>query len=153
MKKLILTLLAATAFFITGLQAQDYKTALGIRLSSEGAVVNNAISFKFFLNETKAIEAHFAFGDPTALGALYEVHNPINNVENLKWFWGGGAYIGFSKPDPLVGAQGIVGLDYKFQNLPLNLTLDWKPELNLISDINFEPAAIGLSVRFTFGAR
>jgi hypothetical protein len=48
------------------------------------------------------------------------------------------------------GAQGVIGLDYKFANIPLNLSLDWKPELNLVSDINFEPAAVGLTVRFTF---
>lgn len=134
-------------------RAQDYKTALGVRLSTAGAVVNNAVTFKYFLNESKAIEAQFSFGDPTALGALFEVHKPINNTEGLKWFYGAGGYIGFSKPDPLAGAQGIIGLDYKFQNLPLNLSLDWKPELNIVSDINFEPSALGLSVRFTFNSR
>jgi hypothetical protein len=35
--------------------------------------------------------------------------------------------------------------------LPLNLSLDWKPELNIIDNINFEPAAVGFSIRFTFG--
>jgi hypothetical protein len=46
--------------------------------------------------------------------------------------------------------MGVLGLDYKFVNLPLNLSLDWKPELNIVSDINFEPAAIGFTARFTF---
>jgi hypothetical protein len=45
----------------------------------------------------------------------------------------------------------VLGLDYKFANIPLNLSLDWKPELNLVSDINFEPAAVGFTARFTFG--
>ncbi|MBI1341850.1 MAG: hypothetical protein GC171_02825 [Terrimonas sp.] len=152
MKKFVITFLTGI-LLVTASHAQDYKTGLGIRLSSAGAVVNNAVTFKFFLNEKSAIEAMFAFGDPTALGALYEVHKPINNTQGLKWFYGAGGYIGFSKPDPLVGAQGIVGLDYKFQNLPLNLSLDWKPELNIISDINFEPSALGLSIRFTFNSR
>ena len=76
-------------------------------------------------------------------------------------YYGGGAYIGFLKTvntttlktstDPNFGAQGVVGLDYKFNNIPLNLSLDWKPELNFVTDINFEPAAIGLTARFTFG--
>jgi len=151
MKKAVVTFFATTLILVSQLNAQNYKTALGIRLSTSEAVVNNAVTFKYFLNEKAALEAIFAFGDPTALGALFEVHKPINNVENLRWFYGAGGYIGFSRPDPLVGAQGIVGLDYKFPNLPLNLTLDWKPELNIITDINFEPAAIGFSIRFTFG--
>jgi hypothetical protein len=121
-------------------------------------VVNNSVSFKYFMSEKSAIEALFTFSDKTAIGALLEIHKPISSAEGLKWFYGAGAYIGFdsdkNNPDRgLMGAQGIVGLDYKFQNLPLNLALDWKPELNIIDNINFEPAAIGFSMRFTFGAR
>jgi hypothetical protein len=41
-----------------------------------------------------------------------------------------------------------LGLDYNFTNLPLNLSLDWKPELSLIRTVNFEPAAVGISARF-----
>ena len=52
-----------------------------------------------------------------------------------------------------MGAMGVVGLDYKFANAPLNLSLDWKPELNIIDEINFEPATIGFSARFTFGKK
>jgi hypothetical protein len=33
------------------------------------------------------------------------------------------------------GAQGVVGLDYKFASIPINISLDWKPELNLVSEI------------------
>jgi hypothetical protein len=139
--------------------AQGYKTALGVRLSSSAAMVNNSISLKRFLNEKSAIEALFSFGDPLSLGALYEIHKPFS-AAGITWFYGGGGYVGFVKEfDPNknknetnvnVGAMGVLGLDYKFVNLPLNLSLDWKPELNLVSDINFEPAAIGFTARFTF---
>ena len=47
-------------------------------------------------------------------------------------------------------ATGIIGLDYKFEEAPINVTLDWKPELNLISTIAFESSGIGLSIRYTF---
>jgi hypothetical protein len=79
----------------------------------------------------------------------------------MQYFYGAGGYLGFVKtynPNHLrneneanFGAQGIVGLDYKFNNIPLNISLDWKPELNIVPDINFEPAAIGFTARFTFG--
>jgi hypothetical protein len=140
--------------------AQDYKTAVGIRLSSSQAIVNNSISIKHFLNERTAIEGLLSFGDPLALGALVEIHKPLGE-SGLKWFYGGGAYLGFVKSynvnlnknetDANFGAQGVLGMDYKFANIPLNLSLDWKPELNLVTDINFEPAAIGFTARFTFG--
>ena len=160
MKKIIsISLILAAIAFTTTASAQSYNTGIGVRLSSAQAMVNNSISLKHFLNERSAIEALFSFGDPLAIGALYEVHKPFSS-EGLQWFYGGGGYLGFVKTwnpnknrnetDVNVGAQGVLGLDYKFVNLPLNLSLDWKPELNLVSDINFEPAAIGFTARFTF---
>lgn len=160
MKKIICLFLVVSTFcFATTASAQDYKTALGVRLSSSPAMVNNSISLKHFMNERTAVEALFSFGDPLALGALLEIHKPFAE-SGIQWFYGGGGYIGFVKTfnveknknetDVNFGAQGVVGLDYKFANLPLNLSLDWKPELNLIGDINFEPAAIGFTARFTF---
>ena len=160
MKKIIsISLIVALLAFTNSVSAQAYKTGIGVRLSSAQAMVNNSITLKHFLNERSAIEALFSFGDPLSLGALYEIHKPFSS-EGLQWFYGGGGYVGFIKSynpnknknetDVNLGAQGVVGLDYKFANLPLNISLDWKPELNLVSDINFEPAAIGFSARFTF---
>jgi len=160
MKKIIsVSVVVALLLFAGTASAQSYRTGLGVRLSSSPAMVNNSISLKHFLNERSAIEALFSFGDPLALGALYEVHKPFS-AEGLQWYYGGGGYLGFVKSwnpnkqknetDAAVGAMGVVGLDYKFVNIPLNLSLDWKPELNLVSDINFEPAAIGFTARFTF---
>ena len=154
---LVIAVLGMTA---NNASAQDYKTALGVRLSSSAPMINNSISFKQFLNEKTAIEAYFSFGDPLALGANLEFHKPLGTA-GLKYFYGGGGYIGFVKTtnvntqktstSPNLGAQGVIGLDYKFTNIPLNISLDWKPELNIVSDINFEPAAIGFTARFTFG--
>ena len=167
MKKLIYVSILAIGFgSLTTLSAQDYpqgtgyKTALGVRLSSSNAMQNNSISIKQFINPTTAIEGLFTFGDPLALGALLEFHKPLS-AAGLRYFYGAGGYISFIKSvnvntqktstDANFGAQGIIGLDYKFTNIPLNISLDWKPELNIVSEINFEPAAIGFSARFTFG--
>lgn len=161
MKKLLFAfLLMAGISSSTAVSAQDYKTALGVRLSSSAAMVNNSVTFKQFISDKTAIEALFSFGDPLALGAILEFHKPLTPA-GLSYYYGAGGYISFIKntnvntgkttSDPNFGAQGVVGLDYKFSNVPLNLSLDWKPELNIVSDINFEPAAIGFTARFTFG--
>ena len=156
----IVCLLVAVTASTNLVSAQDYKTALGVRLSSSNAMQNNSISIKQFINEKMAIEGLFTFGDPLALGALLEFHKPLS-AAGLTYFYGAGGYIGFiktvntttqkSSTDANFGAQGVIGLDYKFNNIPWNLSLDWKPELNIVSDINFEPAAIGFTARFTFG--
>jgi hypothetical protein len=163
MKKFILpAMIAVSLVAVTALNAQDYKTALGVRLSSASAAVNNSISIKHFINDRAAIEGLFSFGDPLAFGAMLEIHKPLA-ASGLSWFYGGGGYLSFLKTynvnqqkneiDPNFGAMGVLGLDYKFANVPLNLSLDWKPELNLVSDINFEPAAVGFTVRFTLGRK
>jgi hypothetical protein len=169
MKKLLtVCLLAAGTFFATSVSAQDdndipspgYRTALGVRLSSSNAMQSNSISLKQFISPRVAIEGLFTFGDPLALGALIEFHKPLS-AAGLNYFYGGGGYIGFIKnvntntqktnTEANFGAQGVIGLDYKFNNIPLNISLDWKPELNIVDEINFEPAAIGFTARFTFG--
>lgn len=160
-KIILLAAIAALTFYSLSADAQEapYKTALGVRLSSAPAHINNSISLKHFFNNNNAIEALFSFGDPLGLGALYEIHKPFATT-GLQWFYGGGGYVGFDKSfnnttqknetDILIGGMGVVGLDYRFSGLPINLSIDWKPELNIINKINFEPAAVGVSFRFVF---
>lgn len=156
MKKSIVLIFSLVVISFIKVNAQDYKTGLGIRLSSNGPAVNNSVSIKHFINPKTAIEGLLTFDRKAAIGGLIEIHNDIPSTDGLKWFYGAGAYLGFDGEKSnlnrqLMGAQGIIGLDYKFSNLPLNLTLDWKPELNIIDNINFEPAAMGFTIRFTFG--
>lgn len=129
-------------------KAQDYKMGLGIRLSSNPAIVNNSLSFKYFFTDKTAAEALFSLEKPFAFGLLVEQHQPFSG-NALKYFYGGGAYAAFSG-EKTVGLQGVLGLDYKLPSIPFNLSVDWKPELTLASQVSFEPAALGLSARFTF---
>lgn len=58
-------------------------------------------------------------------------------------------YVSFSDSD-VQGTMVIIGMDYKFQKIPLNTSLDWKPELNLAKEVGFETATVGLGIRFAF---
>lgn len=142
----ILCILFLTA--VANLNAQSYKSALGVRFSSSDAVVNHAITFKHFFRQNVAVEGLFSFVKPYALGVLIEKYYPLQN-NNFTWFWGAGAYVGFTD-EKNFGAQGVLGLDFKIPEVPVNLSLDWKPELNFVKETFFEPAAIGVSARFTF---
>ena len=128
-------------------QAQ-YKMAAGVRFSNDEAVVSNSISFKYFFNDATAVEGLFSFSDPGALGVLIEQHKKLLS-KNFRWFYGGGGYVGFGE-GKIVGLQGVIGIDYKLPLIPLNLSIDWKPEINLARVFIVEPEAIGLSARFTF---
>ncbi|RYY53392.1 MAG: hypothetical protein EOO05_21135, partial [Chitinophagaceae bacterium] len=92
MKKSIFALMFACIALAGTVSAQSYKTGLGVRLSPANGYVNNAITLKHFINESKAVEALVSFGDPFSLGALYEVHKPFA-AEGLQWFYGAGAYL------------------------------------------------------------
>ena len=151
MKKLVVLFFAALSFSLTT-QAQTesaYKDALGIRLGSTTPTIQNGITYKHFIANNNAIEGILSFGNGVGICGLYEIHKPIN-VENLQWLIGFGGYVGFNSSSSNVGAAGIIGLDYKFSQIPLNLTLDWKPELNIISKVAFQGEGIGFSARFTF---
>jgi hypothetical protein len=150
MKRYSLTLLLI--FIVSSfslLKAQDYKVGLGVRLSNSTPTLNNSITIKYFMTQQHALEGLISFGSRFGIGGLYEVHKPTT-ATGLNWFFGGGAYIGFQDGNTYLGPTGIIGLDYKFTNIPLNLSLDWKPELDIIPDINFVPDAFAISARFTF---
>jgi hypothetical protein len=151
MKKLLLLLFAALAFVQMSM-AQDgsnYKHAIGVRLGSSVPAIKSGISYKHFINNN-AIEGILSFGDGVGICGLYEIHKPIASTEGLQWLFGFGGYATFNNSNSNVGAAGIIGLDYKFKDIPLNITVDWKPELNIISKVGFEASGVGFSARFTF---
>jgi hypothetical protein len=147
MKKVVLMIIIVLCTVGSRSYAQEYKMAIGARFTNAQATVNNSISFRYFLNEGSALEALVSF-DPLSIGGLYEVFRPLG-APGLQWFFGGGGYVSFSDNDVL-GAMGIIGMDYKFQKIPLNISLDWKPELNLVKEVGFEAATVGLGIRFAF---
>lgn len=149
MKKISL-LSCITAFVLITANAQEYKTAAGIRLGPGSAAISPGFTIKHFLNETNAVEGIVGVNNGIGLCALYQWHHPIASVEHLQWLIGGGGYAAFKDKNTFIGAAGIVGLDYKFAEIPLNVTIDWKPELNIITKVGFEASTVGFSARFTF---
>lgn len=149
MKKIIVFCSLITAVCLSA-SAQDYQKAIGIRLGPNSAAITAGFTGKYFLNEKAAVEGIIGVNNGFGICGLYELHFPIDAVNNLAWFGGAGGYVAFRSSSTFVGAAGIIGLDYKFEQIPLNVSLDWKPELNIISKIAFESSGIGLSARFTF---
>ncbi|MGE5106585.1 MAG: hypothetical protein ACM3H8_03515 [Sphingobacteriales bacterium] len=154
MKKLIALLSIITLISITSkTNAQDYRHQLGVRIGSVDQVLSTGFTYKYNFNSNNGIEAIFDLKDDIALGALYERKTPLGSPAGLSWYYGAGGYVGFGNENNL-GATGILGLDYQFTgNLPLSVSIDWKPELNLVKDVAFRAATIGVSVRFGLGAR
>lgn len=127
-----------------------YKTAFGVR------VVPLGVTFKTFLGQTnKAIELIGNFNDGFRVTGFYEWHGDLTVNKTLKWYIGLGAHGGYydknEKDGISFGFDGIVGLDYKFKTLPINLSLDWQPSMELISPKTaFQSDRGGIAVRFAF---
>ncbi|HVU97791.1 MAG TPA: hypothetical protein VHE34_21355 [Puia sp.] len=147
----ISVLLLVASSCINRLSAQDYKLAMGVRFSSASPTLSNSFSVKYFMDETNAIEGLISFGTRFGIGGLYERHQLIGGTPAFTWFWGLGGYVGWQDNNTFLGPTGAIGLDYKFANAPLNLSIDWKPELDILPNINFVPDAFGITARYTFG--
>jgi hypothetical protein len=121
--------------------SQAYNSAVGLRFGYP-----TSVSFKKFLSDDKAFEAYAGLRGYSGyryinLNAALQFHNPISSVDNLSWYYGfgGGVYLwsfdsGFiGGDDGSVGiaVQGYLGLDYKFDSVPVNLSIDWVPSFFL----------------------
>src|SRR3954465_11567133 len=106
MKRIILSLLVISALMsANSLQAQDYRFALGVRLSNSSPTLNSSFSGKYFVTDKTAVEGLISFASRFGMGALVEIHKPLS-VEGLRWYYGVGAYVGFENGDTYLGPTG-----------------------------------------------
>ena len=137
--------------------AQDYNSAVGLRLGYPLSV-----TYKTFLNETSAVEAYAGFRSyfgytEIRINAAYLIHNEIDSVDRLKWYYGGGAGVAFFSYDSFflednggVGLtlSGYVGLEYTLDGTPLSFSVDWAPTLYIGGTGGFGAGYGALSVRY-----
>lgn len=148
--------------------AQEYATGIGIRLGAW----NRGITAKHFFSGNSAAEGIIAFGGKSfMITGLYEKHSPFPTSEGLSWFFGGGAHFGIYQDGydyfyykykgnryltviedgdrkNGFGADFILGMEYKFQKVPIALALDTKPFVDFIGDF-YGYWDVALTFRFT----
>jgi hypothetical protein len=164
MKKLAIATLILTCFTLIAKKsaAQDYKTALGVKFGG----YENGFSVKHFIEPNTAIEGILGIRNHGAvLTGLYELHQQAFNVPLLKLYYGVGAHLGsvgrgtykrFGGDDEfyndnhlLLGADAVLGLEYKFPETPIAVSLDLNPRLELATGPFFDLAP-GLGIKYTF---
>ncbi len=140
-----------------GLSAQYYETAVGLR-----AGTFTGITAKHFFQGNQAIEGIVSFRwEGFNITGLYEVHNDAFDVSGLEWYYGFGAHLGFwngrnvrwaddEGSYTVIGVDGIIGIEYNFAAVPINLSLDWKPAINLVGYTGFWGDGGALSIRYIF---
>ena len=127
----IKNLILATTLICFQTKAQNYKAAIGGKLGY-GATA----TYKTFLNTSNAIDvfAGITWGSGFIGGAYFQKHKDIASVKNLQWYYGGGVNFSTWQKIALLGGSyyeiGIapnLGLDYKLENYPINISADWAP--------------------------
>ena len=157
-----LLIAAFLLFFASRSQAQDYKMALGLKFGG----YENGISGKYFLDKGTAIEGLLGFRNHgLVVTGLYEIHQQAFNVPDLKFYYGAGAHIGsvgagdyrsfngsdryYSRPQLLLGVDGIVGLEYLIPQSPIAVCFDLNPRVELATG-PFIDLAPGLGIKYVF---
>ncbi|MDR6782309.1 hypothetical protein ABIE26_001202 [Pedobacter africanus] len=135
-----------------------YKAAIGLKF-----IYGVALTGKVFISKKSALEGILKYNGAGGLGSniafsgLYEYHAPIKGVDGLRWYLGGGGHVNyFSWKDSDVdavtsfGVAGIVGLEYKFANLPLAVSADWQPGFMISPSSGFSAENGGIGIKYTF---
>ena len=94
--------------------------------------------------------------------ALAERYKPAFDSENANWFIGAGMHLGFHGRDNSfnpekdantttyinLGIDLIGGLAYNFPEIPINVSIDYKPAFHFTGERWFVGEGLGLSVRY-----
>ncbi len=143
MKNIILSL---SVFFIciASTNAQEIGVRFGQTIGG-----NVAVDAIFSTGEFNRIHADVSFGDGLGVEALWDfLYKPIDNSE-IKWYVGAGPFAYFGS-DFQFGATGEVGLEYKFEGVPISASIDWRPHFRLVDNTDFEFSGFGLNIRYVF---
>ena len=150
--KIFLTFLVI--FSCSFLFSQQYTSAIGIKGGSVHSRSGfGGLNFKHFLGGSNAIELTASAGTGNfRLQALYEWQKSTGWEEGLDWYVGVGGGLGTWRKDYWGGpghgnsnyssgfflrGVAVIGLDYTFSSVPINLALDTGPSVGIINTYSF----------------
>ena len=156
MKKVI-AILAALVVSISAF-SQNYQSAIGLKVGYDVA-----FTYKTHMSQTNALELGASLSglyNPERLDLLvngfYTWEYQLAGINGLSWYVGPGAYLGAhlgkkieDAPALSASINAMLGLEYKFENIPLALSIDWTPGLNL-TGIAFSWHGGGVGAKYTF---
>lgn len=139
--------LAVSLFIIVLLTGFVHAQEIGVRF---GDIVGNNVAVDAILGSRGGrIHADVSFGDGVGVEALADlVMRPLSS-EAFYYYLGFGAFGWFGDPFRL-GISGELGLEYRFNSVPIAIGLDWRPSLRLINETKFLADRFGFNIRFVF---
>ena len=148
--KRIITIFIFLALFIFSQKthAQSYSSAAGLHL---GWFFTG--TYKKAVNDGLYLDLFAGFpsygGNYLIVGGNIEFHKELEGIDELYYYYGGGANAIAGSGFFTFGITGILGLDYKFEEIPLNMSLDWMPGFYFGKYFGgFDVRGGGISVRY-----
>ncbi len=129
------------------------QTSVGVRGGAAG--IGDGVSLKHFISEATAVEALLTFGENhLAVSAIYELHKGISDLDGLFLEYGAGPYVGFydtnGNDEVRIGATGIIGLEYHITQIPVTISLDYNPSMQIIDAVDLDIVGVSASLRYVF---
>ncbi len=151
MNKKILFTFAIIFTAVAAVNAQTYQTAFGAKFYAGSGTVGG-INIRHSTNENAALEGSLLFfnGGGIGLEGLYEYQGAINGAPGLQYYVGGGGMLGFGgghydNNGASFALRLTGGLDYKFADVPINVSLGLDPFFYLAPHTgSYLPLGIGL---------
>lgn len=131
MKKIYFSIVVCL-LLTSGLFAQDFNSAIGLRLGYP-----TSVTYKKFISSNNAIEVfagyrNFVGASFFTVSGAYQIHKDFDSVDRLQWYYGAGASaflwsVDFGDGSTSLGIQGYLGLSYTLSSAPVNFSIDWIP--------------------------
>ncbi len=151
MKKLLFG--AALAFGLMNVNAQEYKSALGVVFDLGDGETLIGPQYKHAFGGNGAGNVQVMFGDHiTTVGADYTYNQSFSGTNGLGWYVGIGPQLSFidhgHDDKTYFAIRPQVGLEFKIPSAPIAMHFDWKPWWNLTNDSNFEASRFSLGLKY-----
>ena len=129
--------------------AQKYNTALGARLGGG----NYGITLQQRVASRITIEGIAGLGEREYSGTVLGQYHFGILGPSLNYYFGAGGHLGHNKDTGNFGGfDGLVGVEYKVAFLPVVLSLDFKPTLEINSD-DYARFPTAFSIRYVLFKR
>jgi len=164
MKRILLLLLLLASAGL--LRAQDYRHAIGLR-----GGLSSGFEYRYFFDDVNSMKFLLSSRDRgLQLHGLYEFHQRglFSFSEQMTFFYGAGLHAGYERYDvrvahnntfwletrtkPIVGLDGLAGLEYTFYEFPLSVGLEVKPFFDVGGRRNFDvqPFDFAFTIKYLF---
>ena len=150
MKKAPFLIIAFIFLGMAVVKAQDYQTAVGAKFyTGDGSI--GGINIRHFTTPHTVLEGSLLFfSGGIGIEGLYQYQAPITGAEGLNYFVGGGGMLGFGtgrNSETSFALRLTGGLDYKFSDAPIDVSLGFDPFFYLAPSTGSN-LALGIGLRY-----